>query len=242
VETLGRVRANITRLYTPQLQGTLHQVSAPAAVSRSRPPLSPPPGLGREGDAAENGPETGDRNGATAPGPGRTHERRAAGRRAKRPAQPAQPAGAQSGGGGAEPTRTQRAKRPTPPSQPASPSSLPGFRARAPCDPPRRINKSKRAARFASARLPVCFSFPPVVRSVREPPRPSTRARSLATSTRRIEIREPSRLSLLLSRCGICIRDSFPDGGAFQRINASKSEDSPTDGSGGNGSSRALRP
>ena len=145
-------------------------------------------------------------------------------------------------GGTAEATRTQRAKRPTPPSQPASPSSLPGFRARAPCDPPRRINKSKRAARFASARLPVCFSFPPVVRSVREPPRPSARARSLATSTRRTEIREPSRLSLLLSRCGICIRDSFPDGGAFQRINASESEDSPTDGSGGNGSSRALRP
>jgi hypothetical protein len=65
---------------------------------------------------------------------------------------------------------------------------------------------------------------------------------ALPPQTRRKEIREPSRLSLLLSRCGICIRDSFPDGGAFQRINASESEDSPTDGSGGNGSSRALRP
>ena len=38
---------------------------------------------------AENGPETGDRNGAATPGPGRTRRRRAAGRRTKRPAQPA---------------------------------------------------------------------------------------------------------------------------------------------------------
>ena len=45
--------------------------------------------MGREGDAAENGPETGDRNGAATPGPGRTRRRRAAGRRTKRPAQPA---------------------------------------------------------------------------------------------------------------------------------------------------------
>jgi hypothetical protein len=143
---------------------------------------------------------------------------------------------------GAEPARTQRAKRPTrhlnlqalpacPDSGHALPATLLGGltnrSARHDSPPPASpcVSRSRRLFDLFVSRLGH--------RREHE---------ALPPQTRRIEIREPSRLSLLLSRCGICIRDSFPDGGAFQRINASESEDSPTDGSGGNGSSRALRP
>ena len=75
-------RRQIVPLYLHALSGFWAQEHGPVLPA-------PPEMVGREGDAAENGPETGDRNGAAAPGPGRTRQRRAAGRRHKRPAQPA---------------------------------------------------------------------------------------------------------------------------------------------------------